>query len=45
MGVSIGELRSLHDALARNADVSAFYDRLPRTLLWGTQNHEITTKT
>jgi hypothetical protein len=44
MGVSIGELRSLHHALARNADVSAFYDRLPRTLLWGTQNHEISTK-
>src|ERR1039457_2257080 len=44
MGLSIGELRSLHDTLARNPRIDAFYDKFPRTFLWGKQNHEVSTK-
>jgi putative sugar O-methyltransferase len=44
MPVSIGELRSLHDTLAQNQEIIAFYEKLPRTNLWGKQNHEISNK-
>ena len=40
MAVSIDELRSLHDTLARNQRIAAFYDKFPRTFLWGERNRE-----
>jgi putative sugar O-methyltransferase len=43
MGLSIGELRSLYDKLARNARVIDFYARFPRTFLWGKQDLEVST--
>src|SRR6202171_2746929 len=44
MAVSIGELRSLHDTLARNQHVSASYDKFPRNFFWGKQNLDVSTK-
>src|SRR3981189_451538 len=44
MGVSIDVLRSLCDTLARNQHASAFYEKFPRTFLWGQQNYEVSTK-
>jgi hypothetical protein len=43
MQLSIDELRSLHDTLARNTQAAAFYDRLPRSFMWGKQAHEVST--
>jgi len=43
MQISISELRSLYDTLARNNEITGFYDKLPRTLLWGEQNHDVST--
>ncbi len=44
MAVSIDELRSLHETLARNEEIKAFYDKLPRTRLWGKQNLDVSTR-
>lgn len=44
MAVSIIELRSLHGTLARNQQVNAFYDKLPRNFFWGKQNREVSTR-
>ena len=43
MGLSIAALRSLCDTLARNQHVSTFYEKLPRTSLWGQQNYAVST--
>jgi len=44
MGVSIGELRSLHDTLAEDSRVRAFYDKFPRNVFWGADNRDLSTR-